>query len=329
VRAAHVQGVNDFTDRTDAELARMRGVAPARLPSVAAADALAAPRKAGAPLPLLSADAPPHLDWRMRGVVTAVKNQGGCGSCWAFAATEAVESAFAVASGRLEVLSPQQVLECTPNPSECGGDGGCTGGTPELAFASLMSAGGLSSEWTYPYTSFHGGDVGACRFDATATPPVARVDGFVTLPRNSYWPVLSALSVQGPLAVNVDASAWFDYESGIFTGCAKDTPDIDHAVTLVGYGTDAGTGAAYWLIRNSWGTRWGEAGYMRLARAGPDNVACASDVTPFDGSDCKNVSNPVQSVTVCGECGILYDVSYPHVTPYGGFGDAAAAAAVM
>ena len=305
------QGVNDFTARTDAELARLRGVRPARLaPASGVADPARPPRKAGA-LPAQPAKMPPSVDWRSRGVVTAVKNPGGCGSCWAFAAAEAVESAFALATGRLEVLSPQQILDCTPNPRECGGDGGCLGGTPELAFAGIAAASGLASEWAYPYVDYHGGGAvtGPCRAGSGA-PPVARLAraGFVKLPSNSYWPVLAALG-RGPLAVNVDASAWFTYESGVFADGAGKQPDIDHAVTLVGYGTDAESGQDYWLVRNSWGTAWGEDGYMRLARSA--TPACASDVTPFDGSDCKNVSQPVAAVTVCGECGVLYDVSYP------------------
>jgi cathepsin L len=335
---ASAQGVNEFTDRTAAELSRLRGVAAPHLAPPADGAQPAAPRKAG---PLLQVGAPRSLDWRSAGVVTAVKNQGGCGSCWAFAATEVVESAFAIATGRLEVLSPQQVLDCTPNPAECGGDGGCTGGTPELAFASVAAAGGLASEWTYPYTAFHGGSVGPCRFARNATPPVAVLRGYVTLPRNSYWPVLSALAAQGPLAVNVDASSWFAYETGVFDGCAKDKPDIDHAVSLVGYGTDEDTKQDFWLIRNSCacprnalsrnaltccagGTAFGEIGYIRVARAGP-GVACATDVTPFDGSDCRNVSNPVASVTVCGECGILYDVSYPLIEDPAQYEDTATA----
>ena len=251
--------------------------------------------------------------WRRAGVVTAVKNQGGCGSCWAFAATEAVESAFALATGRLEVLSEQQVLDCTPNPLECGGDGGCTGGTPELAFARMAQLGGLASEWEYPYESFNGRGF-ACRAAGNATggaPPLARVAGFQQLPSNERLPVLRALAEHGPLAVNVDASAWFAYESGVFTGCAKASTDIDHAVVLVGYGTDDASGLDYYLVRNSWSTAWGEAGYIRLLRRAGE-PACSDDVTPFDGSACKDDPDPPpQTVTVCGECGILYDVSYP------------------
>ena len=297
--------MNHFTDRTDAELARLRGVRGARLSPLAAASAAADPG-------LL----PAAVDWRAKGVVTAVKNQGGCGSCWAFAATEAVESAFAIATGRLEVLSEQQVLDCTPNPLECGGDGGCAGGTPELAFARMADLGGLASEWAYPYMSYDGQGVGPCRAAGNVTkggaPPLAAVVGFEQLPSNEAAPVLRALAERGPLAVNVDASAWFSYESGVFTGCAKATEDIDHAVVVVGYGTDAASGLDYYLVRNSWSTAWGEAGYMRLLRQ-PGAPRCAADVTPFDGSDCRDVPDPVQAVTVCGECGILYDVSYPLV----------------
>ncbi len=308
--AARLKGVNHFTDRTDAELASLRGVASARL----------APRKKSPAPPRKAFTAPPVLpasiDWRAKGVVTAVKNQGGCGSCWAFSSTEAVESAFAIATGRLEVLSEQQVLDCTPNPLECGGDGGCTGGTPQLAFASMAELGGLAGEWEYPYESFSGRAF-PCRAagnssDGSGAKPLARVVGFEQLASNEPLPVLQALAEHGPLAVNVDASAWFAYESGVFTGCAKATSDIDHAVVVVGYGNDAASGLDFFIVRNSWSTAWGEAGYMRLLRQpGGSQPVCADDATPFDGSACKDVPDPVESVTVCGECGILYDVSYP------------------
>ena len=299
--SSYRRGVNQFTDRSDAELRSLRGVSMHTLTP-------AAPRPSGVAAPLSDET---HVDWRDRGVLTAVKNQGGCGSCWAFAASEALESEYALTTGRLELLSVQQVLECVPNPMECGGDGGCTGGTPELAFAAITNSSGIASEWSYPYTSFHGDSVFPCSLDARRTPPVARVTGHVKLPSNDQGAVLEALQSR-PLAVNVDASAWFSYSGGVFTGCDSSSPDIDHAVQLVGAGVDQESGLAYWLIRNSWSSAWGEQGFMRLLRT-PEPL-CAEDVRPFDGSDCRNVSQPVKEVRVCGQCGILYDVSYPLVS---------------
>ena len=93
------------------------------------------------------------MDWRTKGVTTPVKNQGGCGSCWAFSATEVFESAVAIQTGSLLTLSPQQLVSCAPNPDECGGSGGCQGSTQWLAFNYTIAAGGMTSEAQYPYTA--------------------------------------------------------------------------------------------------------------------------------------------------------------------------------
>jgi len=106
----------------------------------------------------------------------------------------------------------------------------------------------------------------------------------------------------------VDASAWSAYESGVFGGCNMNDPDIDHVVQLVGYGEDPQLGT-YWLIKNSWTPAWGENGYIRIKRA-VDKSPCGTDTNPQDGTGCDG--GPA-SVLVCGECGILYDVSYPNI----------------
>lgn len=316
----HHQGVNDFLDRTEQELSALRGV-PKRL--------LAAPQAVGstAPAPLPPAPTaqqlaalPAAFDWRSLGVVTPVKSQGSCGSCWAFAAAETLESAHALATGSLLTVSEQMILDCTPNPLQCGGSGGCSGATPELAFGTVQTLGGAPSEESYPYTSGGGGgNKSACRYDPQAAG--VSVLGYVKLPANEEGRVMHALATVGPLAVNVDASRFALYAGGVFDGCsAASDVDIDHAVQLVGWGADEATGLDYWLVRNSWSAAWGEEGYMRLRRT-PGPPACKPDRTPADGSDCEGVPSPVQEVTVCGDCGVLYDVSYPLVqraAPAGG-----------
>jgi len=137
--------------------------------------------------------------------------------------------------------------------------------------------------------------------------PVVKLSSFVSLPSNKYDPVMNALQ-NGPLAVNVDASSWALYESGVYDGCSKTTSDIDHVVQLVGYGNDAALGE-YWTLRNSWTPFWGEKGYIRLKRS--EKVDCAVDSNPSDGTGCNG--GPSQ-VTVCGTCAILYDVSYPVIS---------------
>jgi len=249
---------------------------------------------------------PEYIDWRDAGVVTAVKDQGRCGSCWSFATAEATESYFALkTNGILHVLSEQQILDCTPNPQHCGGSGGCGGGTAELAWDRIKAMGGLSSEWTYPYVSYFGAGQ-TCKM--TEVMPVVKVTGYVNLPTNEYDPLMNQVGTVGPVAISVDASTWSAYESGVFNGCNQTNPDIDHAVLLVGYGTDDTLGD-YWLVRNSWGPAWGEMGYIRLKRSSV--IQCGTDTTPDDGDGCDG--GP-PTVKVCGTCGILYDGVYPTVS---------------
>lgn len=252
------------------------------------------------------ADLPTSVDWRTQGVVSPVKDQGNCGSCWSFAASETIESHHAIKTGQLWTLSEQQILDCTSNPQHCGGTGGCEGGTVEVAYTSIIKAGGLSSEWTYPYLSHPGNDFPKCNLlsNFSKTAPVT-INGYTVLPENEYLPLLTAVATEGPIAISVDASSWHFYATGVFNGCNQTNPDIDHAVQLVGYGTDPKLGD-YWLVRNSWTPAWGENGYIRVYRT--SELQCGTDATPADGDGCDG--GPEQ-VTVCGTCGILYDTVYP------------------
>lgn len=277
------RGVNQFTDMTESELKQMLGSRPGR--------------KNQKKIIAHAGDPVSSIDWRTRGVVTAVKNQLQCGSCWAFAAAETLESSNAINTGHLEVLSEQQILDCTLNPMHCGGAGGCNGGTIEVAYDQIIKMGGLSSEWAYPYRSGYGESFVCNR---TRSDPVVNMSFYGSIKQNSYDSMTSVLSNMGPIAVSVDASSWFSYESGIFDGCDKENVDLDHAVQLVGM-TDN-----YWLVRNSWGTSWGENGYIRLAKSSV--VTCGVDKTPKDGDGCDN--GPATE-TVCGTCGILYDGVLP------------------
>jgi cathepsin L len=300
-RQTYKKGINQFTDRTEEEFRRLLGY------DMGIASASKAKRAESKFTYTATAPLPEAVDWRKSGVVTPVKDQGECGSCWSFSTAEVVESYFALASGQLAVLSEQQILDCTSNPQECGGTGGCQGGTSEVAFEQIIAMGGLSSEWTYPYTSWSGNNY-QCQSSTSAFSPVAKLSDYVVLPSNQYDPVVTSLATTGPLSVALDASAWSSYEYGVFNHCNNTVPDIDHGVLLVGYGTDPQYGP-YWLVRNSWTTGWGEDGYIRLQRSDP--APCGTDVTPADGTGCKN--GPPQ-VTVCGDCGILYDTSYPIIS---------------
>mmetsp|Transcript_34167 Transcript_34167/g.103038 ORF Transcript_34167/g.103038 Transcript_34167/m.103038 type:complete len:404 (-) Transcript_34167:83-1294(-) len=300
-------GVNDLTAATATEAAALLGYN-----KMLRSAAVAAP-----PRPSLRASQvfPSNLDWRDHrpSVVTAVKNQGSCGSCWAFAASEVLESRIALETGALFDLSPQQLNSCTPNPARCGGSGGCRGATAQLAF-NYTARVGISTQWNYPYLSGFSGESLECLDNGTAhwsySVRAAGIRGYVQLPQNDDRVLMEAVQ-SGPVAVTVAAAAWHNYERGVFDGCSKARPILNHAVVLMGYGDvqveHFGT-VHYWLIRNSWGSTWGEQGYIRLRRY-PYGEPCGVDDYPLDGYACA--ANPPENVTACGECGVLSDSAYP------------------
>uniref|UniRef100_A0A7S1BCX5 Peptidase C1A papain C-terminal domain-containing protein n=1 Tax=Corethron hystrix TaxID=216773 RepID=A0A7S1BCX5_9STRA len=269
-------------------------------------------------------DLPDAVDWRndVYGVVTAVKDQGHCGSCWAFAATATLESHIAIQTSTLFNFSPQELVSCMPNSQICGGNGGCAGATVDLAFNYLMSTGGILQEYEIGYSSYFG-DHGTCPLNESDKKyrRVANISGLSKLQTNSYKALMNAVAKAGPVAVSVACSPWISYKSGIYHPDPDSDPtdadyDINHAVVLVGYGTDEDLGMDYWIIRNSWSPMWGEHGYVRILREDPavvgEDQACGMDSTPLDGSGCEG--GPEQ-VTVCGTSGILFD----SVIPVGGY----------
>eukprot|EP00603_Paraphysomonas_imperforata_P006080 CAMPEP_0114427704 /NCGR_PEP_ID=MMETSP0103-20121206/8505_1 /TAXON_ID=37642 ORGANISM="Paraphysomonas imperforata, Strain PA2" /NCGR_SAMPLE_ID=MMETSP0103 /ASSEMBLY_ACC=CAM_ASM_000201 /LENGTH=374 /DNA_ID=CAMNT_0001596813 /DNA_START=41 /DNA_END=1165 /DNA_ORIENTATION=+ len=248
---------------------------------------------------------PASVDWRdTPNVVSSVKDQGHCGSCWAFSATETLESHVALATGLLYDLSPQQIAMCSPNPDSCGGTGGCMGATTELGFEYVADT-GVVEEYQIGYAAYQGAD-SACAFQRRKTPPVATIQGYTKLAENNYEALMNAVAQAGPVAIVVDASEWHSYAGGIFNGCNQENPDLNHGVVLVGYGEEEGQ--KYWLVRNSWSPSYGELGYIRVARSDADDELCGLDVTPLDGTACAGDTTPVK---VCGTCGVLYDSSYP------------------
>jgi cathepsin L len=296
----YTRSVNAFTDEAKLPLGRSptlpRPAAPVADPRVLAR--LADP-----------SELPGRVDWRDVGVVSEVKNQGHCGSCWAFATTATVESHVALATGELYSLSPQQLVACSDNSGHCGGQGGCRGSVPQLAMDTIIEMGGWAEEWSNPYVSYMGLTDGACKgLVASSNPGKAGITGYETLPANNASAVMAALAAVGPLAINVDASSWGSYEAGIFGGCSYTDMDINHVVVLVGYGTDEDSGLDYWLVRNSWSASWGEAGYIRLMRDPVEATPCGVDPTPLDGTGCEG--GP-EAQYPCGQCGAVFDVSYP------------------
>eukprot|EP00933_Yihiella_yeosuensis_P066227 TRINITY_DN703_c0_g1_i1.p1 TRINITY_DN703_c0_g1~~TRINITY_DN703_c0_g1_i1.p1 ORF type:complete len:380 (+),score=78.01 TRINITY_DN703_c0_g1_i1:90-1229(+) len=244
------------------------------------------------------------VDWRTNLVSgKRAKEQGACGSCWAVAAVGALEMHAEKSQGQTPPeLSFKNLVDCTPNPEHCGGDGGCKGATAELAFEYVQQA-GLADASTYV------GDNDATEQCQTGLVARASTDGYVKLPVNRLQPLMDALSNEGPVVVSVDGGPWGMYESGVFSGCKQDAT-INHAVLAVGYGT-ADSGEDYWLIRNSWGGDWGENGFIRLLRHSSDEGDegfCGTDHDPKQGNGCDG--GP-PTIPVCGMCGVLTDSSYP------------------
>lgn len=185
------------------------------------------------------------VDWRQQGAVTGVKNQGSCGSCWSFSTTGAIEGAYKIKHGSLPSYSEQQLVDC------CGSKGfqcqGCNGAWPEWALNYVKSA-GIVSESQYPYH----GKVENCK----VTEGSKVVNSYSILNAGDTTSLKNAVG-KGPVSVCLDASNWSLYKSGEFSNCNL-TP-LNHAVLLIGY-QDSGT----WIVKNSWGTTWGESGYIRL-----------------------------------------------------------------
>jgi len=217
------------------------------------------------------ASLPEDVFWGPANLTSAVKNQEQCGSCWAFSATEQVESMYAKAhglSGKVPVLSPEQIVQC----DTIAGVMGCEGGYTQSAFEYVIQAGGLESDASYPYTS-GGGITGTCHFDSSKI--VANISSWMYVTSESArneTQLQYFIAEEGPVSICVDASIWQYYMGGVISWlCASSPADLDHCVQLVGYGPSAGiiVDVPYWTVRNSWGTDWGVMnGYVLIERGG-------------------------------------------------------------
>ncbi|EYU28078.1 hypothetical protein ABFS82_13G097200 [Erythranthe guttata] len=220
---------------------------------------------------------PATMDWRIKGAVTHVKDQGDhCGSCWAFSAVGAVEGINQIKTGKLVSLSEQELMDCDRR----GEDQGCNGGLMDKAFEFIVKNKGLKRESEYPYTA---SDSTTCKTKkATKGASAAKISGYEKVPENNEEALLVAVAQQ-PVSVALDSSS-FDfifYSSGVINGgCGT---ELDHGVVAVGYGRTR-DGTKYWLVKNSWGENWGEKGYVRILRGVSDKR---------------------------GMCGIAMDASYP------------------
>ncbi|KAL8554593.1 hypothetical protein ACS0TY_002687 [Phlomoides rotata] len=215
---------------------------------------------------------PESVDWREKGAVAPVKDQGQCGSCWAFSTIGAVEGINQIVTGDLKVLSEQELVDCDTTNNQ-----GCNGGFMDSAYDFIIKNGGIDTEKDYPYRATDD----TCDI-SRKNAKVVSIDSYEDVPENDEQALKKAVANQ-PVSVAIEAGgrAFQLYQSGVFTGhCGT---DLDHGVVAVGYGTEKGRD--YWIVRNSWGSSWGENGYIRMER---------------------NVAN-----ITTGKCGIAVEPSYP------------------
>ena len=201
---------------------------------------------------------PSTVDWRNENVVTPVKDQEDCGSCWAFSATGAIESAWALAGHELVSLSEQQLVDC----SSSYGNYGCGGGLMDFAFKYVIANGGISLEKDYPYKGYDQ----LCH-KLKAKHSAAKIKSFNDVTSGDMNALASAVAQQ-PVSVAVDASTWQFYGYGVLDEASCGT-SLNHGVLAVGYNIPE----AYWTVKNSWGSSWGETGYIRLSMV-DGNGAC-------------------------------------------------------
>ncbi|MQL71278.1 hypothetical protein Taro_003604 [Colocasia esculenta] len=197
---------------------------------------------------------PSSVDWRKKGAVTPVKDQGTCGCCWAFSAVAAMEGINQIKTGKLVSLSVQELVDC----DEGNGNEGCKGGLMTQAFQFAVRNGGVTTESNYPYT----GTDGSCD-KQRATNPVATIAGYKEVAENSELALQAAVAGQ-PVSVAIDAGSFSlqMYSDGVFSGpCGI---GLNHGVVAVGYGDDGVD--KFWIVKNSWGADWGEQGYIRIKR---------------------------------------------------------------
>ncbi|KAA0148375.1 hypothetical protein FNF29_06762 [Cafeteria roenbergensis] len=223
---------------------------------------------------LRAVDLPSSIDWSTKGAVTPIKNQGQCGSCWAFSTTGSTEGISFISTGKLPSLSEQQLVDCSGSY----GNQGCNGGLMDNAFQYIIANGGLCSEEAYPYEA----QDGTCR--SSSCKSVATISGYKDVPQDSDNAMMSAVAQQPvSVAIEADQSSFQFYTGGVLTSNNCGTA-LDHGVLVVGYGSESGSD--FYKVKNSWGASWGLKGYILLGRG-----------SSYNGGK--------------GQCGVLMQPSYP------------------
>jgi len=219
-------------------------------------------------------NAPDSIDWRTKGAVTVVKDQGQCGSCWSFATTGTLEGANFLKWGDLVSLSEQNLIDCS---GKCCYNDGCDGGRSDWAIEYVVLNKGIDTEESYKYTAKDGN----CKFKPENVG--GNASHCVTITKGDENALKEAVGTIGPIAVAIAVdNAWANYKSGVFTDnkCPNTENQLSHAVLAVGYGTE--NGQDYWIVKNSWGLTWGDQGYIKMRRNYKNMCGIATDaVYPF------------------------------------------------
>ncbi|KAL7631755.1 UNVERIFIED_CONTAM: hypothetical protein RMT77_017936 [Armadillidium vulgare] len=251
-------GINKFADKFPEEMSYLKGYKGKK----------STLRKAPIFNPQENITVPETVDWREQGYVTPVKDQGHCGSCWAFSATGSLEGQNFAKRGTLISLSEQNLVDCVD------GEGCIKGGWMDDAFQYVKEAHGIDTEESYPYKAM---DSYRCKFDPRDIGGTC--SGYVDISSGSEDDLLSATATIGPISVAIDASqrSFNFYSEGVYYEPDCSTTSLDHGVLVVGYGNY--NGQDYWLVKNSWGTGWGEDGYIMMSRNKDNNCGIATSAS--------------------------------------------------